>query len=279
MLVGGNLRRLPFPMIRAVERAFAIFEAFDQTHTMLTLQEIGKRIGLSKATTYRLVNCLHDLGYLMRLEDNRYCLSLKLTRLSGLVRSTMGIRDIARPIMLELVKKSGETVTLNTITGDQRICIEVCDTPAPLMSIVRPGEQRPLLYGATAKILLAYMSTAEVDRIFRKSPTNKRPNRALLDKQLARFRNQGYALISNEHVQGVTAVSVPIHDASGQVRYSVSIYGPGVRIDPRADELVRMLLGAGKAISSQLGARESDAEEARGKPERGCGRVRALSGP
>jgi DNA-binding IclR family transcriptional regulator len=247
-------------MIRAVERAFSIFEAFDHKHTMLTLQEIGKRIGLSKATTYRLVNCLYGLGYLVRLEDNRYCLSLKLTRLSGLVRSTIGIRDIARPIMLDLVKKSGETVTLNTITGDQRICIEAFDTPAPLMSIVRTGEQRPLLYGATAKILLAYMSKAEVDRIFRKTPSNKRPNRATLDKQLARFRKQGYALISNEHVQGVTAASVPIRDASGQVRYSVSIYGPSIRIDPNADELVRMLLGAGKGISSQLGARVNDVD-------------------
>ena len=79
-------------MIRTVERAFAIFEAFDDKQPMLSLQEIGNRIGLSKATTYRLVNCLYDLGYLVRLEDNRYCLSLKLTRLSGLVRSTLGFR-------------------------------------------------------------------------------------------------------------------------------------------------------------------------------------------
>ena len=94
-------------MIRAVERALAIFDAFDPAHTMLTLQEIGQRIGLSKATTYRLVNCLYDLGYLVRLDDNRYCLSLKLTRLSGMVRSTIGIREIARPIMLNLVQKTG----------------------------------------------------------------------------------------------------------------------------------------------------------------------------
>src|SRR6185369_17217555 len=197
-------------MIRTVERAFAIFEAFDHKQTMLTLQEIGKRIGLSKATTYRLVNCLYELGYLVRLEDNRYCLSLKLTRLSGLVRSTLGIRDVARPIMRELVKTIGETVTLNTLSGDQRICIEVFDTPAPLMSIVRTGEQRTLLSGATGKIMLAYVSKTEIDRIFRKTPANKRPNRAVLDKQLARFRKQGYALISNVHVQGVTAESVPL---------------------------------------------------------------------
>src|SRR6202020_3571915 len=103
-------------MIRAVERAFAIFEAFDPEHTILTLQEIGQRIGLTKETTYRLVNCLHDLGYLVRLQDNRYCLSLKLTRLSGMVRSTIGIREIARRAMLNLLRKTGETVTLNTVS-------------------------------------------------------------------------------------------------------------------------------------------------------------------
>ena len=77
--------------------------------------------------------------------------------------------------MRDLVKKTGETITLNTITGDQRICIEVFDTPSPLMSIVGTGEQRPLLSGATGKILLAHMNKVEIDRIYRKTATNNRP--------------------------------------------------------------------------------------------------------
>jgi len=241
-------------MIRAIERAFAIFEAFDPEHTMLTLQEIGKRIGLSKATTYRLVNCLHDLGYLVRLEDNRYCLSLKLTRLSGLVRSTIGIREIARPIMLDLVKKSGETVTLNTVANNQRLCIEVFDTPAPLMRIVRQGEQSPLLHGATGKILLAYLSKAELDQIFRETPANKRPNRAALDKQLAQYRKQGYAHTTSERVQGVAAVSVPVRNINGQVFYCISITGPAIRVDQHIDKFIALLLNASKAVSGQMGA-------------------------
>jgi len=255
-------------MIRAVERAFAIFEAFDPEHTMLTLQEIGKRIGLSKATTYRLVNCLHELGYLVRLEDNRYCLSLKLTRLSGMVRSTMGIREIARPTMLDLVRKSGETVTLNTVANDQRICIEVFDTPAPLMSIVRQGEQTSLLYGATAKILLAHLDKADIDRIYREAPAAKRPNRAVLDKQLAQYRKQGYAHTSNERVHGVTAISVPLRDINGQVRYCISITGPAIRVDRHADEFIELLLNASKVISGQMGARADEVEEAAPKPDK-----------
>jgi DNA-binding IclR family transcriptional regulator len=249
-------------MIRAVERAFAIFEAFDPEHTMLTLHEIGKRIKLSKATTYRLVNCLHDLGYLVRLEDNRYCLSLKLTRLSGMVRSTIGIRDIARPIMLDLVKKTGETVTLNTLANNQRLCIEVFDTPAPLMSIVRQGEQMPLLHGATGKILLAYLSKSELDGVFRAAPPSQRPNRAALEKQLAQYREQGYAHTSSERVQGVTAISVPLRDIDGQVRYCISITGPAIRVDRHADEFIALLLNARKVVSGQMGARTGDVDKA-----------------
>ena len=249
-------------MIRAVERAFAIFEAFDPEHTMLTLQEIGQRIGLSKATTYRLVNCLHDLGYLVRLEDNRYCLSLKLTRLSGMVRSTIGIREIARPIMLDLVEKTGETITLNTIANGQRLCIEVFDTPAPLMSIVRAGEQMPLLHGATGKILLAYLSSSDLDRIFRETPPSKRPNRAALEKQLERYREQGYALTSSERVAGVTAISVPLHDIKGQVRYCISVTGPAIRVDRRTDEFIALMVNASKVVSGQMGARADEVEDA-----------------
>jgi DNA-binding IclR family transcriptional regulator len=255
-------------MIRAVERAFAIFEAFDPQHTMLTLQEIGQRIGLSKATTYRLVNCLHDLGYLVRLEDNRYCLSLKLTRLSGLVRSTIGIREIARPIMRDLVQKTTETITLNTVAHGQRLCIEVLDTPAPLMSIVREGEQTTLLHGATGKILLAYLSSSEIDRIFREAPASKRPNRALLEKQLARYREQGYALTSSERVAGVTAISVPLRDINGQVRYCISITGPAIRVDRNVDALVALMLNASKVVSGQMGARADEIDDASPKSEK-----------
>jgi IclR family transcriptional regulator, KDG regulon repressor len=255
-------------MIRAVERAFAIFEAFDPQHTMLTLQEIGQRIGLSKATTYRLVNCLHDLGYLVRLEDNRYCLSLKLTRLSGLVRSTIGIREIARPIMLDLVQKTTETITLNTVADGQRLCIEVFDTPAPLMSIVREGEQTPLLHGATGKILLAYLSSSEIDRIFRETPAAKRPNRALLEKQLARYREQGYALTSSERVAGVTAISVPLRDINGQVRYCISITGPAIRVDRNIDAFVALMLNASKVVSGQMGARADEIDDASPKSDK-----------
>ena len=95
-------------MIRAVERALSIFEAFTPQRTSLSLMEIGTRTKLSKATAYRLVSCLDKAGYLVRLENQQYCLSLKLLGLAGIVRSTLSIKDL---------QIDGERVKCQTLLG------------------------------------------------------------------------------------------------------------------------------------------------------------------
>ena len=116
-------------MIRAVGRALAIFDAFDNDHTSLSLQEIGERIKMPKTTAFRLVATLERAGFLIRMDNQQYCLSLKLARLGGMVRSTLSVRDVARPVMLEVNQATSETITLNSIVGNERMVLEVVDTP------------------------------------------------------------------------------------------------------------------------------------------------------
>jgi len=250
-------------MIRVVGRALSILEAFTPEHSSLSLMEIGDRTKLSKATTYRLVSCLDEAGYLVRLENQQYCLSLKLLALGGVVRSTLSIRDLARPIMAELVKDTGETITLNTVLGDERLCIEVFDTPAPLMTIVKQGERAPLIRGATGKCLLAYMDKARIGRLARDMSARDREQ---LYRQLERFRQQGYALTKGERVPGVTAISVPIHDIEQRAHYTLSVTGPSVRIDPNRPKLIAAMLAAGGKLSVQLGGISARTKNSAAKP-------------
>ena len=62
--------------MRSVQRILAVFESFTSEKSSLTLQEIAGRIGLPKSTTFRLVQSLEKAGYLVRLEDQQYCLSV-----------------------------------------------------------------------------------------------------------------------------------------------------------------------------------------------------------
>lgn len=244
-------------MIRAVGRALAIFDAFDNEHLNLSLQEIGERIKMPKTTTFRLANTLERAGFLIRMDNQQYCLSLKLTRLGGLVRSTLSIRDVARPIMVEVNQKTLETVTLNTIVGSERMVLEVIDTPSPLMSMARTGERMPLLMAASSRILMAYMDDDELERVLAITTIDNPIDRPALYRELARFRRQGYAISRGQRVAGLTAIAVPIFDISGRVRNSLSLTGPSVRIDPHDLDLAEIMVAAGRDLSNRLGANPS----------------------
>src|SRR5204862_8325646 len=102
----------------------AVFGSFTDEKSCRSLHEISSRIDLPKSTSFRIVLSLEQAGYLVRLEDHQYCLSFRFVRFAGLVKSTLGIREIARPIMMELAKKTKETVTLQTVNGKDRVCID-----------------------------------------------------------------------------------------------------------------------------------------------------------
>ena len=130
-------------MIRAVGRALAIFDAYDNEHLSLSLQEIAERIRMPKTTAFRLVNTLERAGFLVRMDNQRYCLSLKLARLGGLVRSTLSILEIARPVMLQVNEQVSETIALNAIVGNERMVLDAVDTPSPLSLIHISEPTRP----------------------------------------------------------------------------------------------------------------------------------------
>jgi DNA-binding IclR family transcriptional regulator len=241
-------------MMRAVQRTLAIFDCFTSERTSLTLQEIANRIRLPKSTTFRLVQSLDEAGYLVRLDNQAYCLSFRFTRLSGLVRSTLDIRQLARVTMIELAKKANETVTLNMVSDRHRVCIEVIDTPSPLMSVTKSGERVRLIDGATAKALMASLPKKEMQKALAYAVKATGKKRADFVKELARIREQGYAVTHGERVLGLTAISAPIEDRDGVVRHSVTVTGPTVRLQPREREVVKLVTLAAEDISRRLGA-------------------------
>src|SRR5262249_2371469 len=150
-------------------------------------------------------------------------------------------------------RRTGETVTLNVRSGNERICIDVVDTPSPLMTIVRPGEHVSLLFGATARLLLAYCSDEEIDAVIASAPDVKLIDIPELKRALAEIRDKGFACTSSQRIPGVTAISVPIFDINNQVQYSMSLTGPSIRIDYRIGELIQIMVEAGAAISRLMG--------------------------
>jgi DNA-binding IclR family transcriptional regulator len=243
--------------MRAVQRILAIFESFTAERSSLTLQEIADHIELPKSTTFRIVQSLEKSGYLVRLEDQKYCLSFRFTRLAGLVKSTLGIREIARPILFELAETTKETVSLHTVSGRNRVCIDAIATAAsPLRNVVQPGEQVPLLAGSASKVLMAYMPKPQLTPIVSVIARQTKRSQADLLDELAKIRRQGYAVSHGERLLGVSAVSAPILDTQDEVHYCLSVGGPTVRMQATERDFVKRAMQAAADISRQFGGKQ-----------------------
>jgi DNA-binding IclR family transcriptional regulator len=242
-------------MMRSVQRILAVFESFTPEKNSLTLQEIADKIDLPKSTSFRIVQSLEKAGYLVRLEDQQYCLSFRFTRLAGLVRSTLGIREIARPVMSDLAERTKETVSIHTVVGRNRVCIDSMATASPLRNVIQPGEQVPLLAGSASKVLIAYMSKKDMTPIVNSIARAMDRTAASVLEEMATIRRQGYAVSHGERLLGVSAISAPIKDVQEEVHYCLSVGGPSVRIQLNEKQFTSMVVQAANDISKQFGGR------------------------
>lgn len=239
--------------MRLVTRVLAVFESFTSDRNSLTLQEIADRIQVPKSTAFRLVEKLEQAGYLVRLENRQYCLSFRFIRLAGHVKSTVDIREFSRPIMVALAEQTKETVTLNTVNGRDRVCIDVVDTASPLRSVTKPGEQVRLLDGSSAKMLMANLPKKELATVLSYVTRTTKQSKSDITRELDTIRKRGYAVSHGERMLGLSAVTAPIKGITEESNYCLTVAGPTVRLQPREKELIALVLRAAADISRRYG--------------------------
>jgi DNA-binding IclR family transcriptional regulator len=243
-------------MMRSVQRILAVFESFTPTKTSLTLQEMADLIELPKSTAFRIVRSLEQAGYLVRLEDQRYCLSFRFTRLAGMVQSTLDIRAIARPLMVDLATQIKETVAIHSIVGRNRVCIDsFAASASALRSVIVAGEQMPLQGGSASKALLAFLPKTELAQILPSVVKITKRTQAELLSEYATVRKNGCAVSHGERLLGLSAISAPIWDINDQVHYCITVNGPTVRIQGHEKEYTKLVKQAAAEISLQFGSK------------------------
>ena len=240
--------------MRTVRRAFSVLDCFSASRPRLSLQEIANSLGLAKSSTFRLVKVLEDMNYLVRLDDQKYSLSLKFVRLGGLAQATLDVCKVARPVMEALARSSRESVTLFTIEGQEFICLDVITTPAPLMSLNRPGERAPLRLGAAALVLMAHLPEDVLEPMLPSIARRVRHSQSDLLSIIRTVRRQQYAVSHGGSVPGLSSLSVPLYGADDSVRYSLNIVMPTIRVRGRVAPLLELLRKAGRKVSMGLGA-------------------------
>lgn len=157
--------------------------------------------------------------------------------------------------MRELYRRSGETVFLLVLRGDEAVCVERLDGRYASTHTLRIGGTLPLHLGAGPRLLLSLLPDEQVEAYLagplqrRTSPNQVTPEQ--LRDEVHRIRRDEYATSRDDVEQGVTAVSVPIRDHSGRVAAALSLSGLTAHLpDSEQEHQLAMLRDAAGGVQS-----------------------------
>jgi DNA-binding IclR family transcriptional regulator len=217
--------------------------------------ELAEAVGVSKATVHNHLATLEALG-IVRSENGRYRLGLKLLDLGMAVRDGMTIPTVARPEVTALSESSGESAAVLLREGRESVYADVRDADRNDRR-VRLGSRVPLHATAGGKALLAYESAEAVDD-YCESGLSRHTGRTVteaadLRAELRSVADRGLAYDRGEYFEGMRGVAAPIRGESGVVA-SVSVVGPGERLSGKRleEDLPGLVLSAAKSVELAL---------------------------
>ena len=245
--------------VRSLVKALAILDCFSADRPELGVSEIARELGMPTSTVGRLLVTLHSSGILSQDHSTqRYRIGSKVLSWGAVFMNGLDMRAKARPLLEELHHLTQETVNFYALDGLERVCVDCIESPQRVRVIVHIGERMPLYAGSAGKAILAYVSSALLERILEKplermtDNTITNPDRLL--EELASIRHHGYAVSHAERFADALGLAAPVFDATGNVAASLNVAGPVVRFgDAEVARYAPTVIQLANQVSQSLG--------------------------
>jgi DNA-binding IclR family transcriptional regulator len=233
----------PKTRLSSVANAIRLVKVFSDDDYEIGISDLGKRLLLPKSTVHRLASTLIDAGMLeQNAENGKYRLGLALFELGSLVRRKMDFSSEAKPYLMALREKTGETVHLAILGHTSIIYINSLESKHAIRMTLDVGVRKPAYCTAEGKVLLAFRSPELTEYII-SSGLPERTANTIIDP--AALRQE----------------LAPVRDHYGNVIAATNVAGPAQRLAKKilasygAD-----VVSAAEAISVRLGYQPLRAE-------------------
>jgi IclR family acetate operon transcriptional repressor len=198
-----------------------------------SVQEAADVLGTAPSTAHRLLSALVHRGFAVQGRERRYGAGPVFIPQGAQVNTGL-LRRLAYPVLQGLHERLGQTVQVMVLKGPNILFIDgIEDVGRSLRVGMRLGEEMPAYCSAGGKALLAEMSNADVEHIYRGGltpwPTARFTSVNALKRHLATVRRLGYGTNVEETERGVHGLGVSVHTPSGSRVAALTIALPSVR--------------------------------------------------
>jgi DNA-binding IclR family transcriptional regulator len=221
--------------IEALARGLDVLRAFNPGDGLLGNQEIAQRTGLPKSSVSRFTHTLTKLGYLSYSERlEKYQLGSGVLALGYSFLSNLAVRQIARPLMLELAENTGTAVGMAMRDGLDMIYIEAYAPKTVKTFRQEIGDRIAMDTSAIGKAYLCALPEDERNYFldYHKERAAERWPQILkgIKSAVQSYQTNGYCSSFGEWNKDVSGIGVPLLVDKGTV-YAFNCGGPRYRLD------------------------------------------------
>jgi IclR family pca regulon transcriptional regulator len=247
--------------VQSLERGLAVIRAFDADHDRMTLSDVARRTGLTRATARRFLHTLVQLDY-MQTDGRHFWLRPRILDLGYAYLSSLSLPDIAAPHLKELSEEIHESSSISVLDGTD--VVYVARIPARRIMSVRitVGTRFPAYVTSMGRAILAGLPREEVRDILDRTELVQLTPHTVTDPDellatIEDVRRLGYALVDQELEVGLRSIAVPITDATGRVvaAANVSVPATAVSLEHVRTSLLPSLEATRDAIQADLRSR------------------------
>jgi IclR family transcriptional regulator, pca regulon regulatory protein len=244
--------------VQSLDRGLAVIRAFGPDRERLSLSEVARATGLTRAATRRFLLTLVQLGY-VRNDGREFSLRPRVLELGYAYLSGLALPEIASPHLEELVAKIRESSSISVLDGDHIVYVARVPTKRIMTVAISVGTRFPAYATSMGRVLLAamspdsfedYLAHANLDALTGRTVTDRDELRVVI-RDVAR---QGYAIVDQELEEGLRAIAAPIHGKGDAVTAAINLSAHASRVSMAAmrSELLPALQDTARRIEDDL---------------------------
>ena len=242
----------------SLARGLHVIRAFAGVNRRLTIADVSRATGLTRAVVRRCLYTLRELGY-VATDGRLFFLQPRILNLGYAYLSTAAVPIAAQPVLEELSETLGETSSVAVLDDGAVVYVGRAATKRIMSVTLGVGSRLPIYCTALGRVLLAHLNREEADAEIAKVefvPHTRHTvtSRARLEEILSAVRTEGFALNDQELEIGLRSIAVPVRNVVGTVVAAMNVSAQASRVSRRdlLERCLPALRAAAEKLSGQL---------------------------
>lgn len=244
--------------VQSLDRGLAVIRAFNAGAPELTLSDVARATGLTRAAARRFLLTLTDLGY-VRTDGKYFSLTARVLELGYAFLSSMTLPEVAQPHLERLSADVRESSSVSVLEGTDIVYVARVAVSRIMTVTINVGTRFPAHATSMGHVLLSGLDEPDLEKYFSEARLDRLTSHTLTDpeelrREIDEVRVLGWALVDQELEEGLRSIAAPIRDRRRRViaAVNVSTHASRTTHDRLFEELLPALLAAAKRIEGDL---------------------------